>query len=122
LEENCQRWTDEYRDGEGEKEKEKEREGKEKEKRTEKTLLAVLQLEVLIGELVAVDGLATGTVALCEITTLDHEVLDDTVEGRALESEALLASSKSPTMVSLHVVVRKMRRGVPEVLGSLWDT
>jgi hypothetical protein len=67
----------------------------EKEERTEETLLAVLQLEVLIGELVAVDGLATSAVALGEITTLDHEVLDDTVEGRALVAKALLASSKS---------------------------
>jgi hypothetical protein len=69
--------------------------GTEKEERTEETLLAVLQLEVLIGELVAVDGLATSAVALCEITTLDHEVLDDTVEGGALVTKALLASSKS---------------------------
>ena len=63
--------------------------------RTEKTLLAVLQLEVLIGELVAVDGLAAGAVTLGEVTTLDHEVLDDTVEGGALVTKALLAGSKS---------------------------
>jgi hypothetical protein len=55
--------------------------GAEKEERTEETLLAVLQLEVLIGELVSVDGLATSAVALGKVTTLDHEVLDDTVEG-----------------------------------------
>lgn len=30
-----------------------------------------------------------------EVTTLDHEVLDDTVEGRALVAEALLASGQS---------------------------
>ena len=35
------------------------------------------------------------TVVVGEITTLDHEVLDDTVEGRSLIAEALLASSQS---------------------------
>jgi hypothetical protein len=55
----------------------------------------VLQLEVLVGELVAVDGLAASAVALGEVTTLDHEVLDDTVERGALVTKALLASSKS---------------------------
>jgi len=67
----------------------------EEEERTEKTLLAVLQLEVLVGELVAVDGLAASAVALGEVTTLDHEVLDDTVEGGTLVTKALLAGSKS---------------------------
>ena len=55
----------------------------------------MLQLEVLIGELVAVDGLAASAVALGEVTTLDHKVLDDTVEGGTLVTKALLASSKS---------------------------
>ena len=55
----------------------------------------MLELEVLIGELVAVDGLAAGAVALGEVTALDHEVLDDAVEGRALVTKALLACSKS---------------------------
>jgi hypothetical protein len=82
--------------------------------RTQETLLGVAELEVLILELVAVDGLATSacqqrlnfesfivryeierTVVVGEVTTLDHEVLDDTVEGRALVSEALLASGQS---------------------------
>lgn len=40
----------------------------------------MLQLEVLIGELLAIDGLATSSVAPCEVAALDHEVLDDTVE------------------------------------------
>jgi hypothetical protein len=80
---------------------------------TQETLLGVAELEVLILELVAVDGLATSackhglilissmskamvrTVMVGEVTTLDHEVLDDTVEGRALVAEALLASGQS---------------------------
>ena len=50
---------------------------------------SVLELEVLILELGAVDGLATSAVALGEVTTLEHEVLDDAVEGRALVVEGL---------------------------------
>lgn len=80
---------------------------------TQKTLLGVAQLEVLILELVAVDRLATGactqllpgqlsaessrqTVTVGEVTTLDHKVLDDAVESRALVAEALLTGSQSP--------------------------
>jgi hypothetical protein len=68
--------------------------------RTEKTLLGVLQLEVLIGELVAVDALAASAVALGEVATLDHELLDNTVEVGALVAEALLASSKGTEVLS----------------------
>ena len=57
----------------------------------EKALLGVLELEVLIWELLAVDGLAASSVAVGEVTTLDHELLDDAVEGRALVSVAILA-------------------------------
>lgn len=49
----------------------------------------MLDLEVLIGELLAVDGLATSAVATGEVTTLEHELGDDTVECRALVAEAL---------------------------------
>jgi hypothetical protein len=82
----------------------------------QRALLGVLELEVLIGEFVAVDwrngplavgsqlkvvllseltGLATGTIALGEVTTLNHEVLDDSVEDRALVAKALLAGGES---------------------------
>jgi hypothetical protein len=57
----------------------------------EEALLGVLELEVLIRELLAVNGLATSSVTVGEITTLDHELLDDTVEGGALVSVAILA-------------------------------
>ena len=66
----------------------------------EKTLLGVLELEVLVLEAVTVDGLATSAVTLGEVTTLDHKVLDDTVEGRALVTEALLTSSKGAEVLS----------------------
>jgi hypothetical protein len=79
---------------------------------TQLALLGVAQLEVLILELVAVDRLSASTcthLVLCKltgcrdsrtitsgkITTLDHEILDDTVEGRVLVAKALLASSQS---------------------------
>lgn len=71
----------------------------------------VLLLEVLISELGAVDGLTTSAVASGEVTTLDHEVWDDTMELAALVvkwlaglADALLASAKAA-----------------EVLGSLRD-
>jgi hypothetical protein len=70
----------------------------------EQTGLVVLQGEVLVGELLTVDGLATSAVATGEVTTLKHEVRDDSVEGRALVAETLLASAEST-----------------EVLGGLGD-
>jgi hypothetical protein len=50
----------------------------------EETGLVVLVDEVLIGELLTVDGATTSTVVAGEVTTLEHELGDDTVEGRAL--------------------------------------
>jgi len=70
----------------------------------EKTGAGVLLIEVLIGKLLAVDGLATGAVATGEVTTLEHELGDDAVEGRALITEAVLASAE-----------------LTEVAGSLGD-
>ena len=67
---------------------------------TQKVLLGVLQLEVLIRELVAVDALAASAVALGEVTTLDHELLDNTVEAGALVAVALLAGSKGTEVLS----------------------
>ena len=49
----------------------------------------VLVGEVLIGELHAIDGFATGTVSGGEITTLGHEASDDSVEGATLVAEGL---------------------------------
>ena len=55
----------------------------------------VLQLEVLISELSAVDGFATCAVASGEIASLAHELGDDTVERGALEVERLAALPRS---------------------------
>lgn len=55
----------------------------------------VLQDEVLVGELLAVDGLATSAVVVREVAALQHEVGDDTVEGGALVTEAFLSGAQS---------------------------
>jgi len=52
-------------------------------------------LEVLIGELLAIDGLATGAIASSEVATLQHELRNDSVELAALVAEALLAGAES---------------------------
>merc|ERR1712093_384891 len=64
--------------------------------------LRVFRGEVLVLELGAVDGLATGAVASREVAALRHEVVDHAVEGRALEvqrlsrlAHALLASAEA---------------------------
>lgn len=54
----------------------------------------MLELEVLVLELVAVDRLATGTVAVGEVTALEHKVGDDSVEGRVGVAEALFAGAE----------------------------
>jgi len=59
------------------------------------TWSSVLQGEVLVLELVAIDGLATSTVSGSEVTTLAHEVGDDTVECGSLEAESLLSCAQS---------------------------
>ena len=49
----------------------------------------VLEREVLVRELGAVDGLSTGTVSGGEVTSLAHEVCDDAVEAGSLEVQRL---------------------------------
>jgi len=64
----------------------------------------VLQLEVLITELLTIDGFAASAVVVGEVSSLTHEVGDDAVEGGTLVSKALLSGTKST-----------------EVLSGLWD-
>ena len=64
----------------------------------------MLQVEVLILKLVAVDGLAASSVVVGEVAALAHEVGDDAVEGGPLVTEALLPGAEGA-----------------EVLGSLGD-
>ena len=68
----------------------------------------MLELEVLVGELVAVDGLSTSAVVVGElrsacgvewedwthVTALEHEAGDDSVEAGSGVAEAVLASAE----------------------------
>lgn len=56
---------------------------------------SVLQGEVFILEFISIDGLASSAVVVGEVTALAHEVRDDAMESRALESVALLAGAQS---------------------------
>ena len=58
------------------------------------TRSSVLQSEILVLKLVAVDGLSPGSISSGEVTSLTHEVGDDTVETGALVAEALLSSAQ----------------------------
>jgi len=69
------------------------------------SLFGVLELEVLVRELGAVDALSAGSVTPGEITTLDHELLDDAVESRSLVAKALLASSQGTEVFCGLVIV-----------------
>lgn len=60
----------------------------------------MLQLEILILELFPVDGLPTGTISSCEVTALNHKVLNDSVEGRAFIAEAFLTRGKCSEVLS----------------------
>lgn len=54
----------------------------------------VLQLEVLILEAFTVNGASAGTVTLGEVTTLDHEVLNDAVELAAFVAAIKISRNK----------------------------
>jgi len=60
----------------------------------EEEWLLVLELEVLIWELLAVDGLSTSAVTTGEVTTLQHEIRDHTVELGAGVAKARLTSAE----------------------------
>lgn len=55
----------------------------------------VLQGEVLVSELFAVDAATTGTVVAGEVTALAHEVGNDAVEGATLEGQAVALFSSA---------------------------
>jgi len=77
----------------------------------------VLQLEVLVSKLSAVDGLAARAVALGEVTTLEHEVLDHTVENAALEVQGLTRLADSLfTSAKRAEVLRRLRDDIGEEL------
>ena len=55
----------------------------------------MLQFEVLILKFVTIDRLAPSAISLCEVTALDHELLDDAVERRPLVAITLFTGGKS---------------------------
>ena len=52
---------------------------------------SVSELEVLIRELVSIDGLSTSSIVVGKITSLTHETGNDAVEARSLESKSFFA-------------------------------
>jgi len=56
---------------------------------------SVLELEVFVLELVAIDGLASSSVVVGEVSALAHEVGDHAVEGGSLVAHSLFTSAKS---------------------------
>ena len=65
-----------------------------------KDMNLLLQDEVLISKLVSIDRFSTGTVVVGEISSLAHEVSDDTVETWSGVSESLLTGTESTKVLS----------------------
>jgi hypothetical protein len=86
----------------------------------EDTRAGVLQLEVLVGEGLAVDGLATSAIVPGEVTTLEHELRDHTVKGRACVAEAMLAGAEGTEVFSSarDLVCIKLH---DDTASGLWD-
>lgn len=86
----------------------------------ENTGLGMLQLEVLVFELGAVDGLASGAVVVREVATLAHEVRDDPVKAAALVAETLVARAQGPEVLGSlrRDVGAKLKKSV--LRFSLW--
>jgi len=54
----------------------------------------MFEVEVLVGEFLSEDALAAGSVSAGEVSSLDHEVLDDAMEFGSLVSEAFGAGAE----------------------------
>lgn len=66
----------------------------------EKSFFFVFLLEVLIGELFPVDWFASGAVEVGEISSLEHELRDHSVENWTLVAISLLTSAERPEVFS----------------------
>jgi len=64
------------------------------------SLSSVFLGEVLILELVSVDGLAASAILLGEVTALTHEAWDDAMEGRVFVSETLFSGAESSEVLA----------------------
>ena len=69
----------------------------------------VLQLEVLVCKLFAVDALAAGSVMVGKVAALKHELGDDTVKSGSFVPEALFFRAQEPEVARRfgHNVVKK---------------
>jgi len=76
----------------------------------------VLEGEVFIWELVSIDGFASSSVVVGEVTSLTHEVGNDSVEGGLLEAEPLLASAESTEVLGClrDYVLTQLHNNFPE--------
>merc|ERR1719495_17383 len=78
---------------------------------------------VLVHELLAVDGLASGPVAHGEIASLDHEIRNNPVEHAALVAEALLPSAeRAEVLAGLgHVICVQLELHASQGLAARGD-
>lgn len=83
-------------------------------------------LEVLVTESVSVDRLASSAISAREVSSLDHEVLDNTMERASLEVQglstlalSLLTSAKSSTPYLSLSLSPKVLRSLGSVLGVI---
>lgn len=60
----------------------------------------MLQVEVLIGEFVAIDRFSASAIVIGEITTLTHESRDYPMKRRSSVSETLLAGAQCTEVLS----------------------
>jgi len=61
---------------------------------------SVLEREVLVLELVAIDGLAASSVVVGKVSALAHEVGDDTMESGASVAKAFLSGAQGAEILS----------------------
>lgn len=61
---------------------------------------SVLQGEVLIFKFVAIDGFASSAIVVGKVSSLAHEVGDDSVESAVFEAKAFLSSAQSSEVLS----------------------
>lgn len=83
----------------------------------------VLGLKVLVGELGAVDGLASGSVVSGEVSTLQHELGDDSVEDGVGVTKALLAGAQSSEVLGGlgHLVGKQLKVDLADGLAANRD-
>lgn len=85
----------------------------------QQTRSVVLLGEVLVSKLLTVDGLTTSTIASGEVTTLQHELRNHSVENRVGVAETLFTSAQGSEVLSglWHNVVVQLERDSAEFLA-----